>query len=132
MNPSNFVAHTLACTQLWNEQYDLAHTTAENFLYDDAYLEKSVDNPDFLDYFLLLIAKNQHDFLYEYFSSERGMAVRSKERFLMIWYALVSEMKTQYPLEHLRIPSELQPTVIEILDKVALLRHQLQPSMSES
>lgn len=125
-------AYNLACTQLWNEQYDLAHTTAENFLYDDAYLEKSVDNPDFLDYFLTLIAKNQHDFLYEYFSSERGMAVRSKERFLMIWYALVSEMKIQYPLEHLRIPSELQPTVIEILDKVALLRHQLQPSMSES
>lgn len=124
--PSRSVAHTLACIQLWNEQYELAHKTATHFLYDEDYLEKNVDNSEFLDYFLLLIAKNQHTFLYEYFSSERGLAVRAKERFLMIWYALVSETKEQYPLEYLRIPSELQSTVNEILDKIDLLRKQLE------
>ena len=85
--------------------------------FDSDYLDEHKDDKEFLDYFLLLLAKSQYTFLYDYFTSEGGETVQAKDRFLPIWYALMHYMKAAYPVEYLRTPPELKGTVQEIIDK---------------
>lgn len=68
--------------------------------------------------FLLLLAKSQYTFLYQYFTSEEGKTVHARERFAPMWYALMHYLREEHPLEFLRMPPELGETVQEIIEKV--------------
>jgi len=127
--PENYVAHTLSCIYLWNDRFEEAHKTAENFLFDIDYVDRNRDEKEFFKYFLLLLAKSQYPFLYDYFTGERGEAIRAKDRFLPVWYALMHYMKDEYPIEYLRTPPELKDTVQEIIDKAEEYRvaYQITP-----
>ncbi len=76
----------------------------------------------FITFLLLLLAKSQYPFLYDYFTNERGVALKVRDRFKPIWYALMHYMKEQYPLEYLRMGEELRETVEEIIQKVEKMR----------
>ncbi len=73
--------------------------------------------PEFMKYFPLLLAKKQFDSLYNYFTSEKGQAIRARDRFLPVWYALMYFLREQYPNEYLRMPPELKETVTEIIEQ---------------
>jgi hypothetical protein len=90
----------------------------------DLYTKNIIDikQAELLQNFLLLLAKSQYDFLYDYFTSEQGEEVRAKDRFLPVWYALMHYMHEQHPAEYLRTPPELKETVQEIIDKAEKYR----------
>ena len=108
--------HTLSCIQLWNNQPEAAFETANQILYD----EKSIEDfeSDYQTFLLLAIAKKQYAFVYDYFMGERGKKIQSKDRFKPIWYALMHYMREEYPIEYLRMGSELKETVEEIVAKI--------------
>jgi nucleoside-triphosphatase THEP1 len=77
-----------------------------------------IEHPKEINDFLLLLAKSQYTFLYDYFNSEEGRQVQARERFAPIWYALMHYLRGEHPLEFLRMPPELSETVQEIIAKV--------------
>ncbi|MFM9951166.1 MAG: hypothetical protein ACKV1O_24740 [Saprospiraceae bacterium] len=113
-------AHTAACISLWAKQPQKAFELSEHFLYDQKCLDDW--NEDYITFLLLLLAKSQYAFLYDYFTNERGVALKVRDRFKPIWYALMHYMKEQYPLEYLRMGEELRETVEEIIQKVEKMR----------
>lgn len=115
--PDNNTFHTLSCIYLWNNRFEEAHETAAHFLYDAEYLDRGETRAEFMKYFPLLLAKKQYDFLYHYFTSEKGEAIRARDRFLPVWYALMYFMREQHPNEYLRMPPELKETVTEIIER---------------
>ena len=82
------------------------------FLYDEKTIER--DSFEYTNYLILLLAYNQYNFLYEYFTSERGLELQVKDRFKPIWYALMYYMQDKHPSEYLRMGGELKETVEEI------------------
>ncbi|MDZ4706631.1 MAG: hypothetical protein SH848_22065 [Saprospiraceae bacterium] len=81
------------------------------------YADQEDTYPEFMKYFPLLLAKKQFDSLYNYFTSEKGQAIRARDRFLPVWYALMYFLREQYPNEYLRMPPELKETVTEIIEQ---------------
>ncbi len=108
--------HTLACIQLWNNQPEAAFETANTFLYDAKSVEDFDD--DYQTFLLLAIAKKQYAFVYDYFTGEQGIAIQTQNRFKPIWYTLMHYMREEYPIEYLRMGSELKETVEEIVAKI--------------
>lgn len=99
-----------------------AFELSEDFFYDEKYMEDWGEQ--FTVFLLLLLTKSQYPFLYDYFTNERGTALKVRDRFKPIWYALMHYMKEQYPLEYLRMGEELRETVEEIIQKVEKMREE--------
>lgn len=81
-------------------------------------------NEQYITFLLLLLAKSQYAFLYDFFTSELGVALKVRDRFKPIWYALMHYLKEQYPLEYLRMGEELRETVEDIIRKVEKMREE--------
>lgn len=73
-------------------------------------------------YFLLSLAKNQYKFLYDYFTNPKAKELNIKEQFKPIWYTLMYYMQDEHPNEYLRMGSELEETVKEIIEQVEQMR----------
>jgi Bacterial regulatory protein, arsR family len=67
-----------------------------------------------ITYLTLLLAKNEHQWLYDYFTSPEGEAAQLKDRFKPIWYAILKQL--DHP-DFLRMGEELAQTVEEVLAK---------------
>jgi len=113
-------ALTAACAFLWAGQIERALALGNQFLFDDLLIEKSYD--EYTHFLLLLLANEQYEYLYQYFTSERGIEKQVKDRFKPIWYALMHFMRDQYPSDYLRMGDELSETVKEIIRKVESMR----------
>ena len=115
-NISTEEAHTAASVFLWNEEYESGLEISNRFLFDEDFIieyEKS-----YIDFLLLCLAKKQYDFVYNYFTGEKGQALQVKDRFKPVWYALMYFMQEQYPLEYIRMGDELKETVEEVVARV--------------
>lgn len=104
--------HTAACVLAWDNLIQESTELAIVFLKNEELLDTEPD--DICTYFTLLIAKNQTQWLLDYFISQEGEAVRLKDRFKPIYYALLKRL--DHP-DFLRMGEELAQTVDEILAK---------------
>jgi DNA-binding transcriptional ArsR family regulator/nucleoside-triphosphatase THEP1 len=102
---------------------------AAYYVSNEEYIETKGNEPDIHLYFPLALAKNQYQFLYDYFTSEKGVTLHTRERFTPVWYALMYYMQDEHPSEYLRMPPELEETVQEIIAKVEEYReaYRLEP-----
>lgn len=73
-------------------------------------------------FMILILAKEEYDFLYDYFTSEKGQEFQLKDRFKPLWYALMYYMQGRYPTEYLRMPPEIRETVEEVIARVEQMR----------
>ena len=120
-NESNiYTQHTYASNLLWNDKHEQSKEIANHFLYEKKSYEKFQD--DIQDYLFLLLAKEQYQFVYDYFVSEKAEALNIKDQLKPIWYALMYYMQDKYPNEYLRMGEELEETVKEIIKKVEQMR----------
>ena len=111
-NNNPYIIHTYAVVSLWNNNLqDSLGKTREYLSFPDHYLN-FLD--DVSDYFILLLAKNHAQAAYELFKSTPDLEQQIKP----VYYATLSLLKDQYPKEYLKMGSELQETVDEILQKV--------------
>lgn len=69
-------------------------------------------------FMILLLAKKEYSFLYNYFTGEKGREFQLKDRFKPLWYALMYYMQGRYPTEYLRMPPEIRETVEEVIARV--------------
>ena len=115
--PNDFIKeYSPARILVWNHQFEEGLEYAKKFWYEENYLE---ERDEYISLFLLLLlAKKQYAVVYDYFTSSKGMELEVKDRFKPIWYALMFFMKEQYPNEYLRMGSDLEETVQEIVQKV--------------
>lgn len=104
---------------LQNGQAERAKALGLSFLYAEEYLEE--DDDQFL-FHLLLLAKEEYAFLYDYFTGEKGREFQLNDRFKPLWYALMYYLQDEYPTEYLRMPPEIKETVDEIIAKVEQMR----------
>ena len=104
--------HTLAIAQLWNNQYQASIDRIKEYLKLEDDLEYFSD--DITDYFILLLAKKQRQPAYELFQQFPKL----QDQFKPVYYALMTLLKDKYPKEYLKMGSELEETVQEILQKV--------------
>jgi hypothetical protein len=103
--------------KLWNNDIEKAKEVSSEFMYDSDFL---TDSEEYL--LLLFLAKEQYDFIYNYFTSEKGEAIQLKDRFKPIWYATLYYVQDKYPTEYLRMPPEIKETVEEAIAKVEQMR----------
>ncbi len=111
---------TFAQILLWNDKIEKSKTIANQFLFDERYLKEYIG--DLKEYLFLLLAKNQYQFLYDYFTSPKAEELNIKDQLKPIWYALMYFMQDKYPNEYLRMGEELEETVNEIIKKVEQMR----------
>ncbi len=69
---------------------------------------------DMIDYFLLLLAKQQYHLAYNLFKDIESL----KDEFKPIYYSLMKLLKDEFPKEYLKMGSEMEETVNEILVNV--------------
>ena len=96
---------------LWDNQYKNSIQAFYEFMqYSEAkeYLEFTID------YFLLLLAKQQYHGTYKLFQE---FAI-FQDMFKPIYFAILSFLQEEYPKEYLKMGDELAQTVEEILDRV--------------
>jgi TPR repeat protein/DNA-binding transcriptional regulator GbsR (MarR family) len=115
----NDKAHTLACILLWNGSEEQAKEITEKFMYDSEFF---TDNEEYITLILLFLAKHQYDFIYNYFTSEKGEEMQLKDRFKPVWYTMLYYMQDKYPTDYLRMPPEIKETVQEAIAKVEQMR----------
>ena len=115
--PNNARSHTLATVQLWNHQFKESLQQFKDFYQS---LNKQTDEKQInrfsdgmTDYLILLLSKQplSADALFKQFPA-------LKQQFKPVYYALMTLLKAQYPKEYLRMGSELEETVEDILKKV--------------
>ncbi len=116
----NYLLHTLACIQLWNNLLSESWKTAQSFIYEMDFAEET--SSEFTLYLQLLLSKEQYQTLYNYFTSEKAQELQLKDRFKPIWYVLMHYMQDQYPNEYLKMGGELKETVEEIIAEVEQMR----------
>ena len=108
---------------LWNDYHQEANSISMKFIYTKGFIEDFNDNSSIVhDYFYLLIAKNQYQFLYNYLTSPQASEHNLKDKLKPIWYALMYYMQDEHPNEYLRMGEELEETVKEIIEKVEQMR----------
>ena len=105
---------------LWNDKVIESTTIADEFLFDEKYFTDYLEF--FSNYFFLLLAKKQYQYLYNYFTNPKAEELNIKEKLKPIWYALMYYMQDQYPNEYLRMGEELEETVKEIIAEVEQMR----------
>jgi TPR repeat protein/DNA-binding transcriptional regulator GbsR (MarR family) len=111
---------TYAQILLWNNQIEASKSIATDFLYEPETFEQYLEGLQ--EYLLLLLAKSEYQFLYDYFNHPKVVALHGKDQLKPIWYALMYHLQEQYPNEYLRMGDELEETVGEILHKVEQMR----------
>jgi TPR repeat protein len=111
-----YTAHTLACIYVWNNRPEHAANVAREFIYNkDAY---AVLEDDILLYLQLLLAKEQHDTLFEYFDApEIDLADRFRPMVYAIFYFTDDA-------RYNRLPSELAEPVEAIIRQVKRLAEE--------
>ena len=105
---------------LWNNQIADSKKIANEFLYNKNFYSES--SGVFTNYLFLLLAKEQYDFLYEYFTNEKAIEINIKDQLKPIWYTLMYYMQDQHPNEYLRMGEELEETVKEIITEVEQMK----------
>lgn len=108
-----FYASLYSKINLWNDQFDIAFSYFNGWLSQIENYHNTYDD-ELTSIFLLLLAKNQTQYLYDLFTGEKGRQLELKDRFKPIWYAL---LKRRDDPEYLRMGEELRETVEEILAK---------------
>jgi len=104
--------HTHTAVALWNNDFDLATESMNQFLVDYV---SDIDEQegDFIQLFTLFLAKGQTN-LVDNWLKEYQLCERLKP----LYYALMSLMQDKYPNEILRMGAELKETVDEILLRI--------------
>ncbi len=74
---------------------------------------------------LFLLAAGEQHSLHNYFTNKIAKEAQIQERFMLLWYAILSFLKDKYPNEHLKMGTEFQETLKEILAKVELLQERI-------
>jgi len=105
---------------LWNNYIEKSKNIAGEFLYNE---KIRTESPEFFsDYLFLLLAKEQYNFLYDYFTSLKATELNLKDQLKPIWYTLMYYMQDQHPNEYLRMGEELEETVKEIIEDVEQMK----------
>lgn len=108
-----------ACHLLWHNRFDELWNNSNNFLWNNSICQLE---PNLLQvFFMLALAKNQAQALYDIFTSPQGEEHNFKDRFKPIWYAILK--KLDHP-DFLRMGDELKQTVDEILAKAEQLAEE--------
>jgi TPR repeat protein len=108
---------THAKALLWNDYFVESIQYFEEFRIAIAYEDENVQEYalDFvIDYFILLLAKKQYHLAYNLFHKHPELM----DQYKPIYYALMKFLQDKYPREYLKMGSELEETVEEILVKV--------------
>ncbi|MGD9157708.1 MAG: tetratricopeptide repeat protein [Desulfobacteraceae bacterium] len=108
--------HTYATVLLWNDQIELSHTIAKEFLEDLNVIEKMNDGIVF--YILFLISRKQYRLTLKIFDEN---PFEFKDRYKPVYYALMFFMQDEYPNEYRKMGEELNETVQEVIDKIKKL-----------
>jgi len=111
LEKNNYNLHTFATILLWNDKYQESFDIIKELLTSSEY-EDFID--DMIDYFILLLAKQQYNLTYKLFEDFDEL----KTKFKPIYFALMSLQKEKYPKEFLKMGEEIEETVKEILEKV--------------
>jgi hypothetical protein len=106
-------AYVCSMVLLWNNKIDEAIIRAREFMEDEDMVASF--GVGIQPYLMLLIAKKQYNYVYEIFS-QNHFSIR--DRFKPIYYALMSQIRDQYPDEFRRMGEELKLTVEEILQQI--------------
>ena len=97
---------------LWNDDIEQSTSIAKPLFEDPAILENEYPVKQYL---LLLIAKRQYSFALRLFT-ESPLDLR--DRYLPIYYALMYFMQDSHPDEYKKMGSELEETVMEIVQEI--------------
>jgi TPR repeat protein len=106
------IIHTLASVLLWNSKFSESIEKVREYLNIPDHYLNWLD--DVGDYFILLLAKKQANAAYQLFVDFPDL----KDQIKPIYYATLSLLKEKYPKEYLKMGSELEETVDEVLQKV--------------
>ncbi len=71
---------------------------------------------------LYLLARGQYEFLFKQFNSDAGKQAQLKDRLKPIYYAAAHFLQDKYPNEILRMGTELEETVTEVVTRVEEMR----------
>jgi len=104
---------------MWHNHFEEVWAIADKFVWDTS-LEDMKFTP-VTDFFMLALAKNQAQALYDIFTSPQGEEHQFKDRFKPVWYAILK--KLDHP-DFLRMGDELRQTVDEILVKAEQLAEE--------
>ncbi len=107
----NDILMFLATIQLWNDCYEESLKTFNSLIKKDNYDVLKTKNMH--EYFMLLLSKNQTEIVLRYIKE-----FNLNDELKPFYYATVSLLKDERHQEYLRMGSELQSTVDEILQKV--------------
>ncbi len=111
-----YSSHPYFCILLWHNEIEKALEISKEFMgKEESYTEFSEDVKLFL---MLLLAKKQYHFVLNLFKENK---FDIQDRFKPIYYALMSLMRDEFPDEIVRMGSELEETVQEILIQIEKL-----------
>lgn len=85
---------------------------------DDSYAQKNIS--EFVEFFLLLIAKKEYDIALDMFSDNNDLDLRTILK--PIYYLMMNELKEDYPMEYLKAGKELTETINDLKKEVENLR----------
>ncbi|NLU99005.1 ATPase [Marinomonas sp. UCMA 3892] len=109
-----FNSYTLASIALWNNEFNIAITAMEKIFISDTWLQDLEENSQaIIDLLMLFLAKKQTHLLNKWFKE-----YNLTEQFKPLYYVLMFLMKDEYPNEYLRMGSELEETVTEMLARI--------------
>jgi hypothetical protein len=91
---------------------------AKEFLSNEEIYENSPD--DVTQLLIFMMAKNQYNSVLKIFNENK---FDIKDRFKLVYYALMHFMKDKFPNEYLKMGSELKETVEEIIEEVEKYRN---------
>ncbi|GAA0226709.1 AAA family ATPase [Marinomonas primoryensis] len=114
-NEENFHSlHTLSTIALWNNELKIAANSMEKTFIRDTWPQDLEEHAQaIIGLLMLFLAKKQTHLVNKWFKEYNLI-----EKFKPIHYVLMLLMKDEYPNEYLRMGSELEETVTEILEKV--------------
>ncbi len=104
----------------WNEKTKMAEKLLKDILNNDKYYQK--DSKLISKNLTYCIIFKQKQFLYKLFNEE---IPELKDRYKPVYYALLHEMKEEYPKKYLKMPEELEEPVNEILTFINSERERL-------
>ena len=111
--------HTLASVALWNNDFALSKNTARDMLQTDSWKDDKDQQAELVNLFLFFLAKEQTQVIDQWIKT-----FHLKDQFTPLYYTLMHLMKDEYPNEYLRMGSEMEETVKEMLVEVEHLREK--------